>query len=330
MKSVLEGIFHGGSLNREDAGKLIRDVVALRFPPTQIAALLAALRMRPVQSDELLGFVDGLRQLAVPVDLGGEPCIDICGTGGDGKNTFNISTIAALVLAGAGVKVAKHGNVGVSSACGSTDLLQGLGIALPKNPAEARAQFERCGICFLHAPYFHPALKAVAPIRKDLGVRTIFNLLGPLLNPAAPSAQLAGVAVPEWIELYRRCFDDRRILYTVVHTVGGYDEMSLTDEALVADSRGVLSVSPAAFGLEPLLPESLDGGYSIEDGVKIAKALLEGSGTLPQRSVVVANAALALHTLDSNKPMRDCVARAAESLASGSALTVLKLLQEAP
>ncbi len=328
MKELLSHLLEHGTLSKSESIDLMRGITEARFSPIQVGALLTALRTRPITPEELGGFREVLLECASPLDLSHFNPVDLCGTGGDNKNTFNISTIASFVVAGAGIPVAKHGNYGVSSICGSSNLLEALKIPFPASQESAVLMLERAGICFLHAPLWHPAMKKVAPIRKELGVRTVFNILGPLINPCRPRRQLVGVFSKELFDLYTKVLGTSEIEFRVVHTLGGYDEISLTGPALIASPRGVETVKPDAFSAHLLKDEDLKGGSSVSDSVEICLRLLKNQGTPAQKEVVLANAALALSTADTNSSLFDCVARARESLESGKAFEVLTTLQK--
>ena len=281
--------------------------------------------MRSISVEELAGFREALLDLCIKVDLDGLPAIDLCGTGGDGKNTFNISTLASFVAAGAGAKVAKHGNYGVSSVCGSSNVMEHLGYTFKNDPGQLRKEINETGICFLHAPLFHPAMKNVAPVRRALGIKTFFNMLGPLVNPAFPSAQCTGVFSLELGRIYRYLLQETNRKFAILHTLGGYDEVSLTDRAahLTNNDEGMLT--PDEFG-GSVAPEAIYGGETVEEAAKIFVEVLEGNGTKAQNRVVTANAALALQTYGTAESLDDCIAAAEESLTSGKAMDVLKKL----
>ena len=328
MKEILERLFAHGRLSREEAKSILQAIAVQKFPVVQTAAFLAAYRMRPPVAQELSGFRDALLELCLAVDLSGYDCIDVCGTGGDNKQTFNISTITALVLAGAGVSVAKHGNYAVSSNCGSSNVLEALGVPLPAEAGAVRKQLETCGICFIHAPFFHPALKSVAPIRKELGVRTFFNILGPLVNPARPKYQLVGVFSPELLRLYSHVLQQGEQCYMIVHGLDGYDEVSLTSTVKIIRGRREELYEPHELGFERLKDEEHYGGSSIEEARRIFISILEGDGTEAQNNVVIANAGLALACRESSRDLEGCFLRARESLESKKALHVLKRLTD--
>lgn len=286
--------------------------------------------MRAISEHELQGFVDALLDLCIPVDLDGLPTIDLCGTGGDGKNTFNISTLSSFVVAGAGYKVTKHGNYGVSSKCGSSDLLETLGYKFTNDVDVLRRQLDKSNICFLHAPMFHPAMKSVAPIRKQLGVKTFFNMLGPLVNPARPKYQMAGVFNLELARLYAYLFQqqpDKR--FSVIHAMDGYDEISLTGSFKMKTQNSDVVLQPGDLGLKTLKPDEIYGGDTKEDAAAIFNQVLNGVATPAQMEVVYANAGIAIHTADPSLNLVDAVQKARESISNGQALSSFKNLLEA-
>jgi anthranilate phosphoribosyltransferase len=279
-------------MNRDEAHSLMGKLLSESTPLDFIAATLKDLARSFPAPEEMLGFLEGLLDAAVP--LKSFHALDLCGTGGDGKNTFNISTAAAFVLSAMDVPVAKHGNSASSSKCGSSDVLKALGVSLPATAEEVEKQFELANLVFLHAPFFHPALKRLAPLRKELGIKTIFNLLGPLANPVKPSYQLIGVANEELVESYAAVLTELKRDFVVVHTIGGYDEITLTNQAILRTGVFRTALTYKSFGLEsPILPEDLHGGDTAEINAIIIREILEGRGTTAQTQVVAANAATA-------------------------------------
>lgn len=328
MKQTLNHLLDNHALTSAESRELLHAIVEGRANPAQIAALATVFRMRPLDVAELAGFRDALLELCVKIDLGPEPCIDVCGTGGDGKDTFNISTLTALVLAGAGFRVAKHGNYGVSSTSGSSNVLEHLGVRFTNDEDTLRRSLDRAGVCFLHAPLFHPALKAVQPIRRELEVRTFFNILGPLVNPARPSRKLIGVASLELLRLYAYLLERSHERFTVVHALDGYDEVSLTGECKLQGAQGERYLAPADFGLPTVRPEEIVSGGSVEEAARRFVAVLEGRGTDAQNAVVIANAALGISVMNPSERLADSVTRARESLESGAALRTFKTITE--
>ena len=274
--------------------------------------------MRSITTQELLGFRDALLDLCIPVDFNDFNAIDLCGTGGDGKDTFNISTLASFVTAGAGVHVSKHGNYGVSSACGSSNVLEFLGVKFSNDIAFLKTCLDDAGICVLHAPLFHPAMKNVAPIRRDLGVKTFFNMLGPMVNPSFPKNQMVGVFSLELLRLYSYLYQTTDKNYNIVHALDGYDEISLTGAAKITNNNTELVLNPSDFGIDTLNQNAIHGGNSIESSAKIFMHVLQGQGTEAQNHVVCANAALAISTVK-NTSIQESFELAKQSLMSGNA-----------
>ncbi len=328
MRQQLEEILAGKRLGVEEARLLMHSALGDEASAAQLAGLLAALRLRGVTADELDGFSQALMELATPVDLAGHEVMDLCGTGGDGRGSFNISTAAAFVVAGAGHKVAKHGNAAVSSACGSSNVLEALGVRLSSDVDTLRRSLEAANVCFLHAPLFHPALKKAAPVRKELGVRTVFNILGPLVNPARPSLQVSGVYGREVLRLYSVVLSRRPGDFAALVSADGHDEVTLAAAALVATRSGLRELRPEDFGLEPVEQSDLRGADTVADAAKILRSILAGEGTRAQQDVVAANAGLAIHCREQGSSLLDGVAKARESIRSGRAMASLKACVE--
>jgi len=276
--------------------------------------------LRPVTVEELEGFRDALLELCLFVDLSEFETIDLCGTGGDSKNTFNISTLAAFVMAGAGVKVAKHGNYSVSSPCGSSNILEFFGYTFTTDTSLLKKQLEGAGICFLHAPFFHPAMKMVAPVRKELGVKTFFNVLGPLVNPACPKYQCTGVFSLALARLYQYLLQQSNKNFAILYSLDGYDEISLTGNFKLISNEREQQVDPQSLGFRRYQAEDLLGGNTVGETGEIFMNVLQGRGTSAQRDIVIANAAFALHTIRPATDISDCIAEAQESLESKRAL----------
>lgn len=327
MKSLLNRLYARHPLSRQTAyDTLLRIANGVAAEP-EIAAVVSAINMRPAYLSEIEGFRDAMLDLAVPLDLAGRDTIDIVGTGGDGKNTFNVSTLSCVVVAGAGYPVTKHGSYGVSSSVGSSDVMLALGYQFTNERDRLLAQLDRAGICFLHAPLFHPAMKNVVPVRKSLRVRTFFNLLGPLINPARPTYQLFGTYSREVSRVYDYLLQgEEQRQYRIVHALDGYDEISLTGGASMRDRRCQGLLFPQDFGLPQYAPSELHGGETAEAGKAIFLAVLDGTATDAQTDVVCANAGLAIQVIHPKRSLTDCVAEARESLVSGKARAVLKKL----
>lgn len=326
MKTILDKLFQFKKLTREEARKMLISLAQGEHNPSQVAAFLSTYRMRTITLDELMGFREAMLELCVPLNLNGFETVDLCGTGGDGKNTFNISTLASFVVAGTGTKVVKHGNYGVSSVCGSSNILEYFGYHF-KNDADAlKRELDRAGICFLHAPKFHPAMKNVAPIRRDLGVKTFFNILGPMVNPSQPKNQLIGVYNLELARTYHYLYQKLDKRYAIIHSLDGYDEISLTSPAKVYATHGEKMLSPDQFGFSTLAAEQIEGGHDIPSSAGIFMDVLRGNGTEPQNRVVIANAALALQAAGRENGLQASLDLASESLKSGNALNCFKTL----
>jgi anthranilate phosphoribosyltransferase len=329
MKEVLEELYSRATLSEDRAYEVMRSITAGEQSEAQVASFLTVYRMRSVTVDELCGFRRALLSLCRKPELGSKDYIDVCGTGGDGKNTFNISTASAFVVAGAGVKVTKHGNYGVSSGCGSSNVLEALGAKLPSDLDLVSQCLEEAGICYFHAPLFHPAMKNVGPIRKALSVKTVFNILGPLANPVEPGSQLAGVYSYDLVRLYAYVFQRTGQRYSVVHSLDGYDEISLTGPVHIASSQGEFTFEPEQIGFEPVAPEELHGGSTVEEAAVIFREVLSGKGAVARRQVVEATAALALLTASGEERFtpevfQSFVNKARESISSGAAQAALE------
>ncbi len=316
MKSILQKLFAQQTLERSEASDALHSIVRGEANHSQIASFLTVFLMRPVRVEELEGFRDALLELCLPVDLGSHQCIDLCGTGGDEKNTFNISTAASFIVAGAGYKVAKHGNYGVSSVSGSSNLLDYFGYRFSNDLDVLKKQFDDCNICFLHAPLFHPAMKSVASIRQDLGIKTFFNMLGPLVNPARPKFQLTGVFNLELARIYQYLLQQTGSHFTIVHSLDGYDEVSLTSAFKLIDKTGERLCDASHFFFTELQPQDLFGGETVKSSAEIFINVLKGMSTSAQRNVVLANAALAIKTIDENLTIKDALQKAEASLDS--------------
>ncbi len=325
MKKILSELFKGKSLSKEEAEKVMLNISEGKVNAAQTAAFLTVYLMRAMTADEFLGFREALLQLCLPVDLGTRQTIDIVGTGGDGKNTFNISTVSCFVVAGAGFKVTKHGNYASSSVTGSSNVLEYLGYRFTNDTAVLKNQLYKNNLTFLHAPLFHPALKSVAPIRKELGLRTIFNLLGPVVNPAKPKYQLLGVYSYEIGQLYAELLQKADVKHTIVHSADGYDEISLTDEFIIFSNGKKNIVKPEEINFKKINPDELSGGKSVADAAKIFVNILLNKATNAQKEVVMVNSAYAISTI-SGKSIDESLAMAKESLESGKAYTIFKNL----
>ena len=327
MKTLLNRLINHETISKEEARDALVNISNGEYNQSQIAAFLTVYMMRSITIEELEGFRDALLELCLAVDLSGYNAIDLCGTGGDGKDTFNISTIASFITAGTGIKVAKHGNYGVSSVSGSSNVMEHLGIKFSADPGFLEKCIDEAGICVLHAPLFHPAMKNVAPIRKSLAVKTFFNMLGPMVNPAFPPHQLVGVFSLELARMYGYLYQNTEKNFTIVHSLDGYDEISLTCPAKTISNSSEGMLEATDFGVEKLKPNEISGGGSIASSAEIFLNILNGKGSIAQQNVVCANAGLAIATARNLSP-REGFQIAEESLKSGKALKALKKLQE--
>lgn len=326
MKEILHKLTSHITLTREEARDILTGIATARYNQSQVAAFLTVYMMRLVTVEELMGFRDALLELCVKTDLNAYNTIDMCGTGGDGKNTFNISTLASFVVAGAGEKVAKHGNYGVSSAAGSSNMLEYFGYEFSNNREKLLKELDEAGICFLHAPLFHPAMKNVGPIRKELALKTFFNILGPMVNPSFPPNQLIGVFSLETARLYHYIFQQTDRKFTIIYSLDGYDEISLTDSFKAISNSGEHLLEPRDLGFDYVKQDQIFGGNSVEEAAIIFSSILKGEGTEPQNNVVLANAGMGLKTIQPEKELSECIALAKESLESGRANKVFDKL----
>jgi len=327
MKTILNRLINHDVLSKEDARQVLVNIANGAYNPSQIAAFLTVYMMRSISIEELEGFRDALLELCLAVDLSDYQPIDLCGTGGDGKDTFNISTLASFITAGAGIPVTKHGNYGVSSKCGSSNVLEFLGIRFSNDPDFLKKSIDETGICILHAPLFHPAMKNVAPIRRDLAVKTFFNMLGPMVNPAFPAYQMVGVFNLELARMYGYLYQNTDKKYTVLHALDGYDEISLTGPTKTISNSSESILQPEDFGVLPVKAEAIIGGDTVEDSAEIFLSILKGNGSESQNNVVCANAGLAIATARDLNP-KEGFDLARESLRNGKALKALQSLQK--
>ncbi len=325
MKKILEQLFEHQKLDYDLSRKILIAIGNGEFNQSQIAAFLTSFRMRGITVEELSGFRDALLELALPIDLSEFDAIDLCGTGGDGKDTFNISTLASFVTAGAGVKVAKHGNYGVSSGCGSSNVMESMGLVFTNKSDTLKRQIDQAGICFLHAPLFHPAMKHVAPIRKELGIKTFFNMLGPLVNPSQPTKQIVGVFSLELARIYNYLFQKTNKEYRILHSLDGYDEISLTGKVKIISNNGEITPDAETLGFSSLDPSEIKGGETVESSAKIFMKILRNEGSIAQENVVLANAGQAI-SCSKGITYQEGVQLASESLKSGSALKSLETI----
>jgi anthranilate phosphoribosyltransferase len=328
MKKILEQLFDNKQLSYETAKETLTNIGQAKYNQSQVAAFLTVFLMRSISLGELAGFRDALLDLCVKIDLSEFNTIDLCGTGGDGKDTFNISTLSAFVVAGAGYKVAKHGNYGVSSGCGSSNVLEYFGYKFTNDQDTIKKSIDNAGICFLHAPLFHPAMKNVGPIRRELQIKTIFNILGPMVNPSFPKNQIVGVYNLEIARLYAYLYQKLDSNFSIIHSLDGYDEISLTGNFKILSNKKDEILSPEDLGFSKISPETIKSGGSIEEAANIFKSILEGKGTIEQNNVVLANSALAIQCISQNPNFEGSLQEAKDSLFGGKALKALKKLVE--
>jgi anthranilate phosphoribosyltransferase len=329
MKQILNQLFDHQKLSRDQAKTVLINISQNAYNASQLAAFISVYLMRNISVDELSGFRDALLDLCIKVDFEDLPVVDLCGTGGDNKNTFNISTLASFLVAGAGYHVTKHGNYGVSSVSGSSNVLEYFGFKFTNDLDTLHRQMDKANICFLHAPLFHPALKSVGPIRRELGVKTFFNMLGPLVNPAQPQHQSVGVFSLKLARLYQLLHEQTHKMYAIIHAIDGYDEVSLTGPIKLITNHIEQLVDPDYFGLPKYSQTDIFGGATVDEAAKIFINILDNQGTQAQNDVVIANAALAIQCFDQTKNIIDCVAEASESLKQGKAKTAFATLLKA-
>lgn len=326
MKEILNKLSCHKTLSKEEAKNILINISKGKYNNSQVASFLTVFIMRNISVDELEGFQNALLELCIPIDLKDYNTIDLCGTGGDNKDTFNISTISAFITAGAGIKVAKHGNYGVSSSCGSSNVLENLGIKFSNDQSFLQKCIEKSGICILHAPLFHPAMKNVAPIRKELGLKTFFNILGPLVNPSFPKNQIVGVFNLELARLYSYLFQKTNKNYAIIHSLDGYDEISLTGNVKIITRNEENIFSPQDLSLQKLNSKSINGGETIKESAKIFMNILQNKGTKSQNQVIFANAGLAISTA-LNISIEDGIEKAKEALKSNKAFEAFNKLK---
>jgi anthranilate phosphoribosyltransferase len=326
MKKILQILFEHKTLSQQQAKEVLLNIGKGLYNEHEITSFMTVYLMRSITIEELQGFRDALLELSVKVDFGGIQTMDIVGTGGDGKNTFNISTLACFIVAGAGQKVAKHGNYGASSISGSSNVMEQLGYQFKNDNDILTKELDEANICFLHAPLFHPALKMVAPIRKNLGVRTFFNMLGPMVNPAKPAYQLVGVYSLEMARIYNYLLQQTGKPFTIIHSLDGYDEISLTNDTKVITQAGERIMTSEQLGKRTVKQEDIYGGNSVEDATKLFTKIIKGQGSFAQNAVVLANAAMALYSTGAYASYDEAYHTAVESLESGKAYQSLNKL----
>ena len=327
MKTILNRLINHEILSKAEAKEVLVNISAGNYNQSQIASFLTVYMMRSITIEELSGFREALLELCIPVDFSAYNTIDLCGTGGDGKDTFNISTLASFIVAGAGIKVAKHGNYGVSSISGSSNVMEKMGVKFTNDSDFLTQSIEETNIAILHAPLFHPAMKNVGPIRKELGVKTFFNMLGPMVNPSFPKNQMVGVFSLELARMYAYLYQNTTTNYSILHGLSGFDEISLTDEVKIITNTSENILKPNEFHLPQIQLEKIKGGNTIEEAAKIFHDVISGNGSEEQNNVVCVNAAIAIQTVE-KEGFENALAKAQESLASGKALEKLNHLIE--
>jgi anthranilate phosphoribosyltransferase len=320
MKAILNYLFENKTFTRAQSKEVLTNIAQGKYNNSQMAAFMTAYCMRSITVDELEGFRDAMLDLCLHADLGTNDLVDLCGTGGDGKDTFNISTLASFVVAGAVYKVAKHGNYGVSSGCGSSNVIEFLGYKFTNETDKLKSSIDKANICFLHAPLFHPAMKTVAPIRRELGVKTFFNMLGPMVNPAKPKNQLVGVFNLELARVYAYLYQKSDVKYTILNALDGYDEVSLTGDFKTFSAEGEKINTIEELGFEKLNPEEIIGGSTVKESADIFMNVLNTEATTAQTNVVLCNAAIAIKTIKPESSFGDCFYEAEKSLLSKKAL----------
>lgn len=319
MKKILQYLFDYKTFSKQEAKEILIDISNGKYSDPEVTSFVTAYLMRSITIDELSGFVEALMELCVKVDFSEFKTIDIVGTGGDGKNTFNISTLASFVVAGAGQKVAKQGNYGASTISGASNVMELMGYKFKSDEDKLKKELDKANICFMHAPVFHPALKNVAPIRKSLGLRTFFNMLGPLVNPANPDYRLLGVYSLEMARIYTYYLQQFDKSFNIVYSLDGYDEISLTGDAKIISKNGEKMMSPEELGKRIVSQEDIHGGDTLESAAEIFQNIINGNGTWAQNAVVLANAATALHCTENYNSYEDAYQAAVTSLDSGNA-----------
>lgn len=327
MKTLLQELFKGKKLSFEEAKAALLRIGKGEFEGNNsiVSSFLTVFMMRGIEGQELEGFRAAMLELCNPVDLGDVETIDMCGTGGDGKNTFNVSTTSSFIVAASGVKVAKHGNYGVSSGVGSSNVIEHLGYTFKGEEAALKSEIENAGITFFHAPLFHPAMRFVGPVRKELGLKTFFNMIGPLVNPSKPNFQLTGVYDPSILPLFDHVLKNNLERYAILHSVDVYDEISLTSDFYIYSHNGIEKLSPSDLGLSTLKPKDIGGGDTVEYAAEVLTNVLSGEGTKPQHEVVAANAGVAI-SVAKDVPVKQGVEEALELVNSGAGIEVLNKL----
>ena len=326
MKNILNQLINHKTLTKEEAKNVLINLSSGQYNASQMAAFMTVYMMRSITIEELTGFREALLELCIPIDFSNYETIDLCGTGGDGKDTFNISTLASFVVAGAGIKVAKHGNYGVSSISGSSNVMENVGVKFSNQQDYLEKCLEEANIAILHAPLFHPAMKNVGPIRKELGVKTFFNMLGPMVNPSFPKNQLVGVFSLELARMYAYLYQNTTTNFSILYDLEGFDEVSLTGNVKIISNTSEKILKPEDFNSKSVTLHQIKGGETVEEAAKIFMTILSGNGTPMQNDVVFANAALAIAMMKKTT-IDESIEMAKDSLMSGKALQRLKTLQ---
>tara|TARA_B100001029_G_C15059877_1_gene457491 strand:+ start:1636 stop:2625 length:990 start_codon:yes stop_codon:yes gene_type:complete len=328
MKNLLKDLYNHKIMNKDEAKNALILLTNGTANASQISSFLTVFLMRDITSEELDGFREAMIELSININIDGSELIDLCGTGGDGKDTFNISTVSSFVVAGAGIKVAKHGNYGVSSSCGSSNIISHLGHKFSNDVDTLRYSLEKSNICFLHAPLFHPSLKNISPIRGELGIKTFFNMLGPMVNPIQPKNQLVGVFNSNIFRLYSHIYSKSDKNYCIVHSIDGYDEISLTSPFKLFSNHSDIMLEPKDLNFDNIEPLSLSGGKNIDESLKIFLNVLKNKGKKEQIDSVLANSGLAIYCAKKLSSINEGLELARESLESGKAYNCLKLFIE--
>ena len=328
MKNLLKDLYNHKIMSKEESRAALISLTDGSANSSQISSFLTVFLLRDITSEELDGFREAMIELSIDVDIDGDELIDLCGTGGDGKDTFNISTISSFVVAGSGIKVAKHGNYGVSSSCGSSNIISHLGHEFSNNISSLKYSLDKSNICFLHAPLFHPSLKNISPVRIELGVKTFFNMLGPMVNPIQPKSQLVGVFNSNIFRLYSHIYSKTNKSYCIVHSIDGYDEVSLTGSFKLFSNNQDLMLEPKDLGFNVIDSVKLSGGKNIKESSKIFLDILKNKGTSEQVDAVLANSGLAIYCAKKLNSIKEGIEIARESLESGKAYNCLKLFIE--
>jgi anthranilate phosphoribosyltransferase len=328
MREILNHLFEHKTLTRLEAEKVLTNIAKGNYSESEIAAFLTVYLMRSITVEELTGFRDALLNLCIRIDLSDFEPMDVCGTGGDGKDTFNISTLTTFVLAGAGIKIAKHGNYGVSSTCGSSNILEYFGYKFSTDSEKLKNEIDKSGVCFLHAPLFNPAMKNVAPVRKALKIKTFFNMLGPMVNPSFPSKQLIGVYSLELARLYNYLYQQSSMKYMIIFSLDGYDEVSLTSDFKYILNGVEQIVSPESLNYKRSRQSELSGGKSVPEAASVFIKILKGEGTRTQNDVITANSQMALKCYYPLKSFEECREIASDSISRGMAYkSFIKLIE---